>query len=73
MKRNDFQIAAYNPFAAVVQFLRKELGCVPSEPLHLYINASFAPSPDETLGNLFRAYSTQDHLIVNYSTTPAWG
>jgi len=33
MKQNFFKITASNRFQAVVQFLRKELGWKPSDPL----------------------------------------
>ncbi|SPO32656.1 probable Autophagy-related protein 12 [Ustilago trichophora] len=73
MKNNYFRITAFNRFQAVIQFLRKELNFKPSDSLFLYINASFAPAPDDTVGNLYRCFGTENHLIVNYSTTAAWG
>ncbi|EPQ29824.1 uncharacterized protein PFL1_02497 [Pseudozyma flocculosa PF-1] len=73
MKTNYFRITAFNRFQAVIQFLRKELNFKPSDALFLYINASFSPAPDDTVGNLFRCFGTEGHLIVNYSTTAAWG
>ncbi|KAN0060016.1 Ubiquitin-like protein [Thecaphora frezii] len=73
MKTNYFRITAFNRFQAVIQFLRKELNFKPSDSLFLYINASFSPAPDDTVGNLFRCFGTEGHLIVNYSTTAAWG
>jgi len=30
-------------------------------------------SPDDTVSNLFKSFATEGHLIVNYSTTAAWG
>ncbi|PWN53435.1 putative autophagy-related protein 12 [Violaceomyces palustris] len=73
MKNNYFRITAFNRFQAVIQFLRKELNWKPSDALFLYINASFSPAPDDTVGNLFKCFGTEGHLIVNYSTTAAWG
>ncbi|KDR70196.1 hypothetical protein GALMADRAFT_255060 [Galerina marginata CBS 339.88] len=70
MKQNVYKIIATNRFQAVIQFLRKELGWQKGEPLFLYINSTFSPAPDDTVMNLF---STEGYLIVNYSTTPAWG
>lgn len=40
---------------------------------YLYINSSFSPAPDDTVGNLYRCFGTEGHLIVNYSTQAAWG
>ncbi|PWN95537.1 APG12-domain-containing protein [Tilletiopsis washingtonensis] len=73
MKNNYFRITAFNRFHAVVVFLRKELGWKSGDALFLYINSSFAPAPDDTVGNLYRCFGTEGHLIVNYSTQAAWG
>ncbi|CEH18255.1 probable autophagy-related protein 12 [Ceraceosorus bombacis] len=73
MKNNYFRITAFNRFHAVIVFLRKELGYSGKEPLFLYINASFAPAADDSVGNLYRCFGTEGHLIVNYSTQAAWG
>ncbi|PWN26973.1 autophagy protein 12 [Jaminaea rosea] len=84
MKNRDFRITAFNRFQAVVVFLQKELAASGGNGgamgtggvgggLFLYINNSFSPSPDDTVGNLFRCFGTDGHLIVNYSTTPAFG
>ncbi|KAH8103337.1 APG12-domain-containing protein [Cristinia sonorae] len=73
MKQNLYKITASNRFQAVIQFLRKELGWKAGDPLFTYINLAFAPAPDDTVSNLFKSFSTEGHLIVNYSTTAAWG
>ncbi|KAF8908129.1 APG12-domain-containing protein [Gymnopilus junonius] len=73
MKQNVYKIIATNRFQAVIQFLRKELGWQKGEPLFLYINSTFSPAPDDTVMNLYKSFSTEGYLIVNYSTTPAWG
>ncbi|KAJ8082459.1 Ubiquitin-like protein [Marasmius tenuissimus] len=73
MKDNFFKITASNRFQAVIQFLRKQLGYKGSEPLHTYINLAFSPAPDDLVSNLFKSFATDNHLIVNYSTTAAWG
>ncbi|KAG8935003.1 Ubiquitin-like protein [Tulasnella sp. 419] len=73
MKQNFYRITASNRFQAVIQFLRKELGWKSSDPLFTYINLAFSPAPDDTVANLFKSFQTDGHLIVNYSTTAAWG
>lgn len=35
-----------------------------------YINAAFAPAPDDIVGNLFKCFGTEGHLIVNYRYVP---
>ncbi|ORX40743.1 ubiquitin-like autophagy protein Apg12-domain-containing protein [Kockovaella imperatae] len=73
MKNNVFKVTAGNKFQAVIVFLRNQLGLKQSDPLFTYINAAFAPAPDDTVGNLFKCFGTEGHLIVNYSNTQAWG
>ncbi|KAI9441347.1 autophagy protein 12 [Lactarius indigo] len=73
MKQNFFRVTVSNRFQAVIQFLRKELGWKTGEPLFTYINLAFSPAPDDTISNLYRSFATDGHLIVNYSTTAAWG
>ncbi|KAF9450848.1 autophagy protein 12 [Macrolepiota fuliginosa MF-IS2] len=73
MKQNFYKINSTNRFQAVIQFLRRELGWQGSEPLFTYINLAFSPAPDDTVSNLYKMFATDGHLIVNYSTTAAWG
>ncbi|KAF9523750.1 ubiquitin-like autophagy protein Apg12-domain-containing protein [Crepidotus variabilis] len=73
MKRNEYKIIAQNKFQAVIDFLRKELGRPVGDPLFLYVNSTFLPAPDDTVVNLYNSFATNGFLIVNYSTTPAWG
>ncbi|ORY28171.1 ubiquitin-like autophagy protein Apg12-domain-containing protein [Naematelia encephala] len=73
MKTNVFKVTAGNKFQAVIVFLRSQLGLKPGDPLFTYINAAFAPAPDDTVGNLYKCFGTEGHLIVNYSNTQAWG
>ncbi|KAH0585901.1 Ubiquitin-like protein ATG12 [Termitomyces sp. J132] len=73
MKQNFYKITSSNRFQAVIQFLRKELGWQAGDPLFTYVNLAFSPAPDDTVSNLFKSFATDGHLIVNYSTTAAWG
>ncbi|TFK68064.1 APG12-domain-containing protein [Pluteus cervinus] len=73
MKQNFYKITSSNRFQAVIHFLRKELGWKAGDPLFTYINLAFSPAPDDTVSNLFKSFATDGHLIVNYSTTAAWG
>ena len=67
------QITASNRFQTVIAFLRKELGSKPNESLvrprstlhrlsrqYLYINASFSPSPDDTVASLYKVRRSHD-------------
>ena len=39
----------------------------------LYINQTFAPSPDQILKNLYECYGNQNNLSLHYSINQAWG
>jgi len=73
MKQNFYKINSTNRFQAVIQFLRRELGWPAGDALFTYINLAFSPAPDDTVSNLYKMFATDGHLIVNYSTTAAWG
>jgi len=66
MKQNFYTITSSNRFQAVIQFLRKELEWQPGEPLFTYIASKFSPAPDDIVSNLFKSFSTDGYLIVNY-------
>ncbi|KAJ3049549.1 hypothetical protein HK097_009466 [Rhizophlyctis rosea] len=73
LKQKFYKISAPQQFRTVINFLRKELNYKPQDPLFLYINSAFAPAPDEILANLYKCFGTENSLIINYSTTAAWG
>ncbi|KAF9317652.1 hypothetical protein BG003_000472 [Podila horticola] len=73
LKQKHFKITASHKFMVVIQFLRRELGYQPSDPLFLYVNSAFSPAPDEIVSNLFKCCNTKGQLVVNYCTSPAWG
>lgn len=39
----------------------------------LYVNQTFAPSPDQILKNLYECYGNQNKLTLHYSISQAWG
>jgi len=73
MRQNKYKINASYRFQAVILFVKKEIGWKAGVPLFTYINSSFSPTPDDIVANLFKSFATDGHLIVNYSTTAAWG
>lgn len=64
------QIAGDRPFRDVVSFVSQQLG---RTSVFAYLNTAFAPSLDESVGVLHRAYAVNNQLIVNYACAPAWG
>ncbi|KAJ3169557.1 hypothetical protein HDU88_000748 [Geranomyces variabilis] len=73
LKQNFYKITASQKFQTVISFLKKELHYKQQQSLFLYVNAAFAPAPDEIVGNLHKCFATDGNLIINYSTTAAWG
>nr|GAT50992.1 APG12-domain-containing protein [Mycena chlorophos] len=75
LKQTRFTISAAGarPFNAIIPSLRTKLGYKAQEPLFAYISNSFCPAPDENVGDLFKSFGADGQLIVNYSTTVAWG
>jgi ubiquitin-like protein ATG12 len=73
LRQKKFKLMATASFQSVIDFLRKQLKCKPTDPLFLFVNASFQPSPDEIVADLFKCFHINGKLIVNYATTPAWG
>jgi len=73
LKNSKFKLAATATFQNVSDFLRKQLKISPEEPLFLFVNSAFQPSPDETVGELFQCFQENNRLVVNYSNTQAYG
>ena len=73
LKRNKFKLAKDDKFLKLQMFLRAQLKLEQSEALFLFINSSFVPRADETLGNLYENFNVGGELIVNYSREIRWG
>ncbi|SCW00573.1 LAFE_0C07184g1_1 [Lachancea fermentati] len=64
------RISSYQPFSVVITFLKKKLKV---DTVHCYINNSFAPAPQQTVGDLWNQFKVQNELVVNYCSTVAFG
>ena len=73
MKKKKWAVDANKPIAYLIEFIRKYIKCEPSESLFLYVNQTFAPSPDQVLSNLFECFGTDGKLILHYCKSQAWG
>lgn len=73
LKKNKFQIKASETVAVVVTFLRKTLKLQDRDPLFVYVNSSFAPSLDQTIGTLHACFSVNDELVVHYALVKSYG
>ncbi len=79
MKRTKFLVAKVETFASLQNRLRK-LIMQPiliqnhtTPPLFMYLHTCFVPSLEDTVGNLFELYHTNQELKVHYSLQEAWG
>lgn len=39
----------------------------------LYVNQTFAPSPEQTVKNLYDCYESNGRLVLYYCKSQAWG
>ncbi|KAI4463405.1 autophagy protein 12 [Holotrichia oblita] len=73
MKHKKWSVEADKPIGWIIDFMRKYLKLDPQERLFLYINQTFAPSPDQTVRNLYDCYNTEGKLVLHYCKSQAWG
>ncbi|KAF7287896.1 hypothetical protein GWI33_000243 [Rhynchophorus ferrugineus] len=73
MKKKKWQVESDKPIGWIVEFIKKYLKLEANEKLFLYVNQSFAPSPDQIVKNLYECYSTEGKLVLHYCKTQAWG
>ena len=73
MKKKKWAVDGNKPMAYLTEFIRKYIKCEPSESLFLYVNQTFAPSPDQILSNLFECFGTDGKLVLHYCKSQAWG
>ncbi|CAB4254402.1 similar to Saccharomyces cerevisiae YBR217W ATG12 Conserved ubiquitin-like modifier involved in autophagy and the Cvt pathway [Maudiozyma barnettii] len=65
-----FKISQGQPFSMILAFLTKKLKI---QYVHCYINNSFAPSPQQKIGDLWKQFKVNDELIVSYCGSVAFG
>jgi hypothetical protein len=73
LKTSVFKLSSTHQFSHLISFIRRQLSLKDSDGLFCYINASFAPTPDEKIDSLYRAFGVDGSLNVNYSLGRAWG
>ena len=73
MKKNKFLVKGDDSFLSIQKFLRRMLRIKAGDPLFLFCNNAFAPSPDETIQSLFACFQVNSELIINYQIAGAWG
>ncbi|XP_026319256.1 autophagy protein 12-like [Hyposmocoma kahamanoa] len=73
MKKKKWAVDAEKPIGWIMEFVKKYLKLEPEEKLFLYINQTFAPSPDQIVKNLYECFGTDGKLVLHYCKTQAWG
>ncbi|KOH00530.1 Atg12p [Saccharomyces eubayanus] len=70
LKPSVCKISMSQPFAMVILFLKRRLKM---DYVYCYINNSFAPTPQQNVGELWTQFKVSDELIVSYCASVAFG
>ncbi|CAB3248279.1 unnamed protein product [Arctia plantaginis] len=73
MKKKKWAVDAEKPIGWIMEFVKKYLKLEPDEKLFLYVNQTFAPSPDQIVKNLYECFGTDGKLVLHYCKSQAWG
>ncbi|XP_063054855.1 ubiquitin-like protein ATG12 [Engraulis encrasicolus] len=73
MKTKKWAVERGRTVQALSQFISRFLKLEPNEQLFIYVNQSFAPSPDQEVGVLFECFGSDGKLVLHYCKSQAWG
>nr|QBA85662.1 autophagy related 12 [Ctenopharyngodon idella] len=73
MKTKKWSVERGRTVQSLSQFISRFLKLEPSEQLFIYVNQSFAPSPDQEVGVLFECFGSDGKLGLHYCKSQAWG
>lgn len=73
MKQRNWSLDGGKTVLFLMQFVRNYLRISKEDSLFIYVNQCFAPSPDQTIENLFKCFASDGKLVLHYSKTQAWG
>ncbi|XP_039597367.1 ubiquitin-like protein ATG12 [Polypterus senegalus] len=73
MKTKKWSVERSRTIQALVQFIKKFLKLDATDQLFIYVNQSFAPSPDQEVGTLFECFGSDGKLVLHYCKSQAWG
>ncbi|KAJ7427565.1 ubiquitin-like protein ATG12 [Willisornis vidua] len=62
MKTKKWAVERTRTIQGLVDFIKKFLKLMASEQLFIYVNQSFAPSPDQEVGTLYEVIFTLNNL-----------
>ncbi|CAG6015206.1 unnamed protein product [Menidia menidia] len=67
MKTKKWAVDRGRTVQSLAQFISRFLKFDASEQLFIYVNQSFAPSPDQEVGVLFDCFGSDGKLVLHYS------
>ncbi|KAM4580629.1 ubiquitin-like protein ATG12 [Odontesthes bonariensis] len=73
MKTKKWAVDRGRTVQSLAQFISRFLKLDDGEQLFIYVNQSFAPSPDQEVGVLFDCFSSDGKLVLHYCKCQAWG
>uniref|UniRef100_A0A8C4R8L8 Ubiquitin-like protein ATG12 n=1 Tax=Eptatretus burgeri TaxID=7764 RepID=A0A8C4R8L8_EPTBU len=73
MKQKKWSVDPHKTVQGIIQFVRKYIKCEAEDALFLYVNQSFAPSPDQVIGSLYECFGSDGKLVLHYCKSLAWG
>mmetsp|Transcript_55837 Transcript_55837/g.130831 ORF Transcript_55837/g.130831 Transcript_55837/m.130831 type:complete len:127 (+) Transcript_55837:122-502(+) len=76
LKTTEFSASAASSFSRVIQHIQNKIRTSEMHKdavVHLFVNQSFSPSPDEQLGDLFKCFQMDGKLQIDYALMEAWG
>ncbi|XP_045901965.1 ubiquitin-like protein ATG12 isoform X2 [Micropterus dolomieu] len=73
MKTKKWAVDRGRTVQSLSQFISRFLKLEANEQLFIYVNQSFAPSPDQDVGILFDSFGSDGKLVLHYCKSQAWG
>jgi len=73
LKQRLWSVDPDKPVSSILLFIKSYLRLEGDQSLFFFVNQAFAPSPDQLIRNLYECFGSDGKLILNYSTTTAWG
>ncbi|KAJ7335685.1 hypothetical protein JRQ81_013626 [Phrynocephalus forsythii] len=73
MKTKKWTVERTRTIQGLIDFIKKFLKLLASEQLFIYVNQSFAPSPDQEVGTLYECFGSDGKLVLHYCKSQAWG
>ncbi|CAK6966160.1 ubiquitin-like protein ATG12 [Scomber scombrus] len=73
MKTKKWAVDRGRTVQSLAQFIARFLKFDANEQLLIYVNQSFAPSPDQDVGVLFDCFGSDGKLVLHYCKSQAWG